>query len=388
VEIDEKRAGVYVNQRGNYRAFIPKILPPDPPIMIDDELADMLSKANRALGRLDGSAEILPNPDLFVAMYVRKESIISSQIEGTQASLEDVLAYEAISERRRLSTNIAEVVNHVSAMNKGIARLQSLHVGTRLLKELHAELLKDVRGREKHPGQFRRTQNWIGAPSCDLSTATFVPPPAAQVEKSMSNLEAYLADQMDTPLLIKCGVAHAQFETIHPFLDGNGRLGRLLVTLYLCQKQVLSRPLLYVSAYYKQHRGEYYDRLQRVRDTGDWEGWLKFFLRGIWQVSEEAFRMAKQIIATREEHRRFILQGVTSSSKALVLLDHLFESPMINVNDVSQLLKISYTAANNVVHDLLEAGLLKESTGKQRNRRFVYEPYLAILREGTEPISP
>ena len=378
------RAGAYTEQAEGYRAFIPKALPPNPKVVVDYELADLLSKADRALGRLDGSADILPNPDLFVAMYVRKEAIISSQIEGTQASLEDVLAHEVIAKHRRSSSDVTEVVNHVSAMNQGVESLKTSAIGSELLKELHIILMDGVRGKEKSPGQFRQAQNWIGSPGSTIHTATFVPPPPAEVETAMSDLETYIRGFTNMPILIKCGLIHAQFETIHPFLDGNGRLGRLLVTLLICKHEVLARPLLYLSAYFKQNRDEYYSLLQRVRDTGDWESWLKFFLTGIWLVSEEAFDTARQIIAMREGHRKLVLERAHSSTKALLLLDHLFEEPMVEVNDVAQLLGITYPAASNLVTELVELDLLRETTGQQRNRRFVYEPYLALLRKGTE----
>lgn len=379
------RAGVYVNQGRGYSAFVPKPLPPNPPIMIDTELADGLSKADRALGRLEGSAEILPNPDLFVSMYVRKEAVLSSQIEGTQASLEDVLAYEAISERRRFSQGVAEVVNYVDAMNDSLERLGGLPFSNGILRNAHQILLEGVRGAKKSPGEFRHVQNWIGAPGSDIFTAYFIPPPPAEVEKSMSHLERYIKNDTTTPMLIKCGLVHAQFETIHPFLDGNGRLGRLLITLLLCQQKVISRPLLYLSAYFKQYRSEYYDKLQRVRDLGDWEDWLKFFLRGIWLVSDEAFNTVRDILAMREQHRQLILSKVRSSANGLQLLEHLFQNPLINIGDVGNLVSISYPAANNLVADFVRHDLLVEMTGKQRNRRFLYEPYLAILRKGTEP---
>lgn len=378
------RAGVYVQQSQGHSAFIPKPLPPDPPIAIDTELADLLSKADRALGRLDGSAEILPNPDLFVSMYVRKEAVLSSQIEGTQASLEDVLAYEAVSERRRLFQSVAEVVNYVNAMNDCLERLKGASFTNGILKRSHEILLKGVRGGQKTPGSFRNSQNWIGAPGSDIFTASFVPPPPTQVEKSMYHLEEYIKSDTTTPTLIKCGLVHAQFETIHPFLDGNGRLGRLLVTLLLCQQEVMGRPLLYLSAYFKQHRSEYYDRLQRVRDFGEWEGWLKFFLRGISTVSAEAFGTVRDILGMREEHRELILNEVRSSANGLLLLEHLFTHPLIAVGEVADLVHVTYPAANNLVSDFVHHGLLQETTGKQRNRRFLYEPYLAILRKGTE----
>lgn len=363
---------------------MPKTLPPNPPLIIDTELADLLSKADRALGRLDGSAQILPNPDLFVSMYVRKEAVLSSQIEGTQASLEDILAYEAISERRRFPQSIAEVVNYVNAMNDSLQKLDTLLFSNEVLKRAHQTLLKRVRGAEKSPGDFRQSQNWIGASGSDIFTASFIPPPPAEVAKSMSSLEAYINSDTTTPMLIKCGLVHGQFETIHPFLDGNGRLGRLLVTLLLCQQKVMNRPLLYLSAYFKQHRSEYYNRLQAVRDMGDWEGWLKFFLTGVWLVSDEAFRTVREIVAMREQHRGLILNKMRSSPNGLLLLEHLFTNPLIDVGKVAELIYVTYPAANSLVADFVRHGLLKEMTGKQRNRRFLYEPYLAILRKGTE----
>lgn len=364
--------------------FVPKPLPPDLFITIDTGLANLLSEANRALGRLDGSAQILPNPDLFVSMYVRKEAVLSSQIEGTQASLEDVLAYEAISERRKFSQNVAEVVNYVHAMHVSLQKLETTPFSNDVLKKAHQILLKGARGARKLPGNFRQSQNWIGHPGADIFTASFIPPPPAEVKKSMSHLEAYINSDTSTPMLIKCGLIHSQFETIHPFLDGNGRLGRLLVTLLLCQKKVMHRPLLYLSAYFKQHRSEYYDHLQAVRDTGDWEGWLKFFLRGVWLVSDEAFKTVREIISMREQHRELILRKMRSSANGLLLLEHLFTNPLINVVGVAKLVYVSYPAANNLVADFVRHGLLEEMTGRQRNRQFLYEPYLAILREGTE----
>lgn len=378
------RAGLYIQQAQGYKIFIPRPLPPDPPIEFDSELVDLLSKANRTLGRLDGSAEILPNPDLFISMYVRKEAILSSQIEGTQASLEDVLAYEAISERRRLFQSVGEVVNYVNALNHSLQSLENSPFSNGILKKAHQILLKGVRGSEKSPGNFRQSQNWIGAPGSDIFTASFVPPPPSEVEKFMSHLETYIITDTTLPMLIKCGLVHAQFETIHPFLDGNGRLGRLLVTLLLCQQKVMNRPLLYLSAYFKQHRGEYYERLQAIRDTGDWEDWLKFFLSGIWLVSDEAFGTAREILALREQHRELILKKMRSSANGLQLLEHLFTSPLINVAEVTKLVNVSYPAANSLIADFVRHGLLEEMTGKRRNRRFLYEPYLAILRRGTE----
>ena len=378
------RAGIYTKQKDGYSTFIPSPLPPDPPIIIDTELADLLSKADLSLGRLDGSAEILPNPDLFVSMYVRKEAVLSSQIEGTQASLEDVLAYEVISERSKSSNGISEVVNYVKAMNESIERLENTSFNIGILKEAHKTLLRGVRGAEKSPGEFRQRQNWIGVQGSDIFTASFIPPPPTEVDRTLSQLETYINSDTTMPMLVKCGLVHAQFESIHPFLDGNGRLGRLLITLLLCQNKVIQRPLLYLSAYFKLYRSEYYDRLQEVRDLGNWENWLKFFLRGIWAVSEEAFDTVRKIVAMREEHRNLILNKIRSPANGLLLLEHLFKIPLINVQDAKELLHVTYPAANRLIDDFIFYDLLKETTGKRRNRLFLYEPYLALLRKGTE----
>lgn len=378
------RAGAYIKQKEGYNAFFPSPLPPEPSIEIDTELADLLSKADLSLGRLDGSAEILPNPDLFVSMYVRKEAVLSSQIEGTQASLEDVLAYEVISERRKSSDGVSEVVNYVDAMNKSLKKLENTPFSIEILKEAHKELLKGVRGAEKSPGEFRQRQNWIGVQGSDIFTASFIPPPPTDVERTLSQLETYINNDTTLPVLIKCGLVHAQFESIHPFLDGNGRLGRLLITLLLCQNKVIQRPLLYLSAYFKLYRSEYYDKLQEVRDSGDWENWLKFFLRGIWTVSEEAFGTVREIVTMREKHRNLILNKMRSPANGLLLLEHLFKNPLINVEDTKKLLHITYPAANHLIGDFIFYDLLKETTGRKRNRLFLYEPYLTLLRKGTE----
>lgn len=277
------RAGRYLKQASGYTAFVPAPLPPDPPVKIDLELSRLLSEADRALGRLDGVATVLPNPDLFVSMYVRQEAVLSSQIEGTQSTLEDVLQFEIDSKGRDFPKDIREVVNYVRAMNFGLERLKTLPLSLRLIREIHGKLLEGVRGSTRTPGEFRTKQNWIGPAGCTLSNATFVPPPVPEMQAALDNAEKFLHDN-SLPLLIQCGLAHAQFETIHPFLDGNGRVGRLLVTFLLCQKRALERPLLYLSHYLKEHRAEYYDRLMAIRNDGDWEEWLMFFVRGVYAV--------------------------------------------------------------------------------------------------------
>ena len=374
-----RHSGRYVTQIEGYRAFVPNPLPPHPEISMNSELQELLSMANLALGRLDGSAEVMPNPDLFVSMYVLKEAVLSSQIEGTQASMVDVLEYGADAPRKRAPGDIPEVVNYVRAMNYGLDRLSALPLSNRLLKEIHFELLRGVRGAELSPGEYRRSQNWIGPQGCTLAEAVFVPPSPHDMEKAMGELEYFMHDSAPIPPLVKCALLHSQFETIHPFLDGNGRLGRLLITFYLCQQGILRRPLLYLSGYFKERRDEYYTRLQAVRDSGDWEGWLQFFLRGIWLVSGESTVTIRKILAMREEHRQLISQSVRGAAHGLQLLDHLYQEPMVTVQKISDSLDTSYPTANNAIAGLAALGLVEEITGQSRNRIFAYRPYLDLL---------
>jgi len=372
-----------MQQTGGYKAFVPKGLPPDPPLRIDEEMLTLLSQADRALGRLDGSTEMLPNPDLFVFMYVRKEAVLSSQIEGTQASLMDVLEFEAQALEPGRPQDVPEVVNYINAMNYGLERLRNIPLSLRLICEIHEKLLTGVRGSERNPGEFRRSQNWIGSPGRNgLINATFVPPPPHEMSAALDNLEKFFYDKKFMPLLLKVGVVHAQFETIHPFLDGNGRMGRLLTTFLLCEKGILKLPLLYLSYYFKRYRSEYYDRLQAVRDKGDWEGWLKFFLRGVYEVAKEATETARKIVNLREEHRALVTTRLgRTASKALVLLEMLYFRPIISVHAVMEVTKLTFANANKPIKDLSNLGLLEEITGQRRNRRFSYESYLSLFED-------
>ena len=300
------RSGEYRWQPSGYRAFFPATLPPDPPIKFTKELQILLADANLALGRLDGSIQTLPQPDLFVFMYVRKEAVLSSQIEGTQSSLQDLLAAEAGILSSNIANDVDEVINYVEAMKHGLSKLAEIPVSTRLIREIHTKLLQGTRGSHLAPGELRRRQNWIGPAGCTIHEAIFVPPPPRQVAEEMSKLEGFIHAETELPLLIKIGLAHAQFETIHPFLDGNGRVGRLLITFLLCERKVLEKPVLYLSWFFKQNRQKYYDELQSVRDNGTWEHWLAFFLRGVEVVSGQAAYTARKILALREEHRRVI----------------------------------------------------------------------------------
>lgn len=377
------RAGRYVKQMSGYRAFIPAPLPPSPSVRIDNELQGLLSKADLALGRLDGSIQTLPHPDLFVFMYVRKEAVLSSQIEGTQSSLQDVLAAEAKVLSPDRPKDVGEVVNYVEAMNYGIERLSSLPVSIRLIREIHGKLLRGVRGSHLTPGELRTSQNWIGPGGCTLREATFVPPPPHEVLNKMGELEQFLHQKTDLPLLIKIGLAHAQFETIHPFLDGNGRIGRLLITFLLCEQDVLLKPVLYLSYYFKKNRQLYYEKLQAVRDHGLWEDWLAFFLQGVIEVSKQATETARQVLTLREEHRSAITENFgRAAANGHRVLEHLYLHPIVSVNEVQELIGTTYPAANELVSRLEEREILKEITGQARNRKFTYQSYVNLFRDG------
>jgi Fic family protein len=377
------RAGAYQAQPQGYRAFVPASLPPDPPIRLEGELQALLSKADRALGRLDGSVQTLPNPDLFIFMYVRKEAVLSRQIEGTQSSLQDLLAAEAeLFSPETRPRDVDEVVNYVGALNYGIRRLDELPVSIRLIREIHERLLQGVRGGRLTPGELRRSQNWIGPGGCTLNEATFVPPPPHLVADCMGDLERFLHRDDHLPALVKIGLAHAQFETIRPFLDGNGRIGRLLITFLLTEVGILGKPVLYLSHYFKRHRTAYYEHLQAVRDRGAWEDWLAFFLRGVAEVSTEAVETARRILLLRESYRAAITEHLgRAAGNGHRMLEALFDRPIVAVTDVQELTGTTYAAANQLVSRLVELGILLEITGYARNRRFRYERYVALFGE-------
>jgi Fic family protein len=385
------RAGRYVRQPAGYRAFMPASLPPDPPVRMDGELRVLLSRADRALGRLDGSVATVPNADLFVFMYVRKEAVLSSQIEGTQSSLQDLLAAEAdLFDAVDVPRDVDEVVNYVRAMNHGLSRLGELPLSVRRIREIHEQLMEGVRGGRLTPGELRRSQNWIGPGGAGLRDAVFVPPPAELVPQALSELETFLHSPDDLPLLVKIGLVHAQFETIHPFLDGNGRVGRLLITFLLTERGALEKPVLYLSHYLKQRRAEYYDRLQAVRDDGDWEGWIAFFLRGVAEVAGEATETARRVLLLREKHRSDITMGLgRAAANGYRVLESLFDRPIISVGDAQRLTGTGFAAANQLVARMAELGILREITGNARNRRFRYEPYVRLFTddpaEGSTP---
>lgn len=376
----EQRAGRYRRQPEGYSAFVPALLPPNPPVQIDEEMQALLSKADRALGRLDGSIQTLPNPDLFVFMYVRKEAVLSSQIEGTQSSLSDILQVEASVFNPKRPNDVGEVLNYVSAMNYGLERLAALPVSIRLVREIHERLLRNVRGRNRQPGEVRTTQNWIGPEGCTLNEAAFVPPPPSEVGPALGTLETFIHAESPLPPLIKIGLIHAQFETIHPFLDGNGRVGRLLITFLLCTNQILLRPVLYLSHFLRQNRTAYYEVLQGVRDRGDWEAWLKFFLRGVAQVSLEATETARRIVELRESRRRQITAEFgRAAGSGLNVLEHLFERPVQTVSYIAGRLGVTFAAANSLVDRFVEMGVLVEITGQKRYRVFSFDEYVNLF---------
>lgn len=386
---NSNRSGQYIRQLNGYRAFIPAPLPPAPPVQMAGELQAVLSQADRALGRLDGSIQTLPNPELFVLMYVRKEAVLSSLIEGTQSSLQDVLEAEArvLAPERRESAG--EVVNYIRAMYAGLERLAELPVSVRLIREIHRELLRDVRGSHPSltPGELRRSQNWIGPSGGTINEAVFVPPPPDLVPDALGSLEQFWHQTDNLPPLLKIGLIHAQFETIHPFLDGNGRVGRLLITFLLTEKEILQKPALYLSHYFRRHQQTYYDLLQSVRDTGDWESWLAFFLRGVESVSVEAAETARRILDLREEHRTVVTERFgRAAGNGHRVLDRLYERPIVSVNDVQEIIGQTYPAANELVSRLVDANILEEFTGQARNRAFRYHRYIALFSENAPAV--
>jgi len=367
------------------KAFVPPALPPEPMVQMD-KLYGPLERANRALGRLDGIASILPDTPLFLYMYIRKEALLSSQIEGTQSSLSDLLLFENEEAPGVPINDVVEVSNYVAAMNHGLERIRGgFPISLRLMREIHEILLARGRGATKQPGEFRHSQNWIGGTR--PGNALYVPPPPGAVLDLMSDLEAFIhADTPAVPTLVKAGLVHVQFETIHPFLDGNGRLGRLLITLLLCDKGILKEPILYLSLYFKTHRRYYYDLLQRVREDGDWEAWIEFFLDGITETSLQAADAAKQILSLFEEDRAKIESLGRPATSALRVHQLLQQKPIIAIPDAARETGMSAPTVAKSIQHLRDLGLLREITGKQRGRMFVYSDYLSILSQGTEPI--
>jgi Fic family protein len=367
------------------RAFVPPPLPPIPPIDVL-ALLDRLSMAERALGRLDGVTTLLPRQELFLYMYVRKEAVLSSQIEGTQSTLTDLLRFETEAQAGQPIDDIREVSNYVDAMMYGLERLEKLPLSLRLIRETHARLMQSGRGGTKSPGEFRRSQNWIGGTR--PGNALFVPPPPNELAACLAALECFIhEDQSRLPPVIKAGLIHVQFETIHPFLDGNGRIGRLLVTLYLCVNGVLRKPLLYLSLYLKTHRADYYRLLQEVRERGAWEAWLDFFLKGVAEIANQAFDAATRIVDLFKRDRERITAESDRAGSALRVHEHLQQNPFLSANLLVERTGLTAPTINAALADLERLRIVEEVTGRRRGRVFGYTEYLAILAEGTEPLA-
>lgn len=377
------RAGYYKqNLSGEmaYKSFVPNPLPPVPPIELSEDIVGLLVKANSQLAVLESIAARIPNVELFISMYVRKEALMSSQIEGTQATLEDILDPMLDTNTNR---NIADVVNYIKATEFAITRLQTLPLCNRLIKETHAVLMKGVRGQEKNPGEFRYSQNWIGGQGSTLKNARYIPPSPDDMQNAMSDLEKYINTDDNLDALIQAALIHYQFETIHPFLDGNGRVGRLLITLFLMDKGILTTPALYISYFLKKNRVEYYDRMTEVRTKGNYEQWIIFFLQAIMESAGDATSTIDELITLHDTNTSVISKLGRASKNTMLVFDYLESNPIIDIGKTAEALSITFNTASSAVRRLVDAGILVQTGGGGRNRTFAYEAYLDILRKGT-----
>lgn len=379
----ENRAGRYRNNLSGeaaYKSFLPNPLPPKPAIEHDDDMIALLVKANRQLAILDGLTSRIPNINLFVSMYVRKEALMSSQIEGTQATLEDVLdpLIEANTNR-----NVADVVNYIKATEYAVNRLNTLPLCNRLIKETHAVLMRDVQGQEKNPGEFRYSQNWIGGQGSTIKTARYIPPNPDDMVKAMSDLEKYINEEDGTDPLICAALIHYQFESIHPFLDGNGRVGRLLITLYLMERKVLSAPALYISYFLKKNRIEYYDRMTEVRNKGNYEQWIRFFLQAVDECAQDAVKTIDELTLLHDKNEEAVRGMGRAAGNAMQVFQYLEVNPIIDIGKTAEALDITFNTASAAVKRLMEAGILVQTDNVNRNRTFAYKAYLDILKKGT-----
>lgn len=360
----------------DYWSFVPNPLPP--PLELDWGLVKLVSEADRALSELSGAGRVLPNPHLLISPYIRREAVLSSRIEDTQAGMDDLFYFEADESEPPRVPDVREVANYVRALRYGLDRLVDLPISARLIREIHAQLMQGVRGGHVTPGEFRRTQNWIGAPGCTLRDATIVPPPVPEMEDALSQWEKYLHSDVREPPLIQCALMHYQFEAIHPFVDGNGRVGRLLITFFLCERGHLSQPLLYLSAFFERHRDEYYRRLLAMSQKGDWRGWLEFFLRGVAIQAREALQGTRSILDLHAHYREQLGRKRVPAA-AIRLVDHLFENPVVSVAVLSKAWNMSFPMVKRGVDRLVELGILSEVTGKRRNKVFVARELFSLL---------
>lgn len=362
-----------------YRAFVPNELPPHASGLWDEELMTRLSAADRAIGRLAGIAKTLPNPHLLIGPFKRREAILSSRIEGTHASMSELVLFEARPEDEGEQGDVLEVYNYVKALDHGLERVKALPVSKRLIREVHGILMRGVRGQERTPGEFRTSQNWIGPPGSTIATATFIPPPPAEMQDCLDRLERFLQAPSTLPPLLRLAMIHYQFEAIHPFLDGNGRVGRLLITLLMCVESILPSPLLYLSAYFEQHRQDYYAHLLRVSREGAWAEWLKFFLLGVTEQAADAEDRAARLIDLRAEYHA-TLHTARSSALLLRLVDHLFTTPAVSVAGVARLLRVTPRSAQGSINKLVAAGILAEVTGMARNRLWMAKGINSVVQ--------
>ena len=380
--MDNRAGHLITNLSGEmaYKSFVPTPLPPKPSIELTEDMINLLIKANSQLAVLESIATRIPNVELFISMYVRKEALMSSQIEGTQATLEDVLdpMIEANTNR-----NVVDVVNYIKATEFAIKRLHELPLCNRLIKETHAVLMEGVRGQEKSPGEFRRSQNWIGGQGSTLKNARYIPPSPDDMIEAMSDLEKYINADDELDALIRAALIHYQFETIHPFLDGNGRVGRLLITLFLMEKKVLSTPALYISYFLKKNRVEYYDRMTEVRAKGNYEQWVTFFLRALLESAEDATATIDELIALHDKNAAVISGMGRAAKNAMLVFEYLEANPIIEIRKTAEALSITFNTASSAVKRLTDAEILVQTTNASRNRTFAYEDYLSILRKGT-----
>ena len=380
--MDNRAGHLVTNLSGEmaYKSFVPTPLPPKPSIELTEDMINLLIKANSQLAVLESIATRIPNVELFVSMYVRKEALMSSQIEGTQATLEDVLDPMIGANTNR---NVADVVNYIKATEFAIKRLNDLPLCNRLIKETHAVLMEGVRGQEKSPGEFRRSQNWIGGQGSTLKNARYIPPSPDDMIEAMSDLEKYINADDELDALIRAALIHYQFETIHPFLDGNGRVGRLLITLFLMEKKVLSTPALYISYFLKKNRVEYYDRMTEVRAKGNYEQWVTFFLRALLESAEDATATIDELIALHDKNAAVISNMGRAAKNAMLVFEYLEANPIIEIRKTAEALSITFNTASSAIKRLADAGILVQTTNASRNRTFAYEDYLSILRKGT-----
>ena len=378
------RAGTFINNLSGemaYNSFRPNSLPPNPPIVLDNELVSKLIDANKKLAMLDGLSSHIPNVDLFVSMYVRKEALLSSQIEGTQCTLDDIL--NPLLEKNT-NLNVLDVVNYIKATEFALSRLQTLPLCNRLIKETHAVLMEGVRGQEKNPGEFRYSQNWIGGQGSTIRNARYIPPNPEDMQIAMSDLEKYMNSDDSLDPLIQIALIHYQFETIHPFLDGNGRIGRLLITLFMMEKKILSRPSLYISYFLKMNRIEYYDRMTQVRKTGDYEQWIIFFLEALADSASDAIQTIDKFTVLHDNNiAKFNNLSERQRSSVLKVFDYIENNPIIDIQKTASALNLAYNTVSKIVMLLIEKGILKESDKIGKAKIYSYYEYLNILRKDT-----